>query len=82
MPGVRISRALQCKLNKRMILEDEALAVIAHCEETGAKLLRGETGTWLGRRKLGHMTYWVEYAFTEEGIRLIKAYCHRMSIEG
>lgn len=76
-----ISAQLKQKLNDEMILENEIEAVIKHCESSGRKIFHPGSGHYSGHLQIGPVTYWVEYALTSDGIDLIHAYSHRMSIE-
>lgn len=81
-PAVVISDELKQKLNKKLILEDEILEVIAYCEAGGNKVRNIKSSTFYGYRKIGRMTYWVEYRDINEGVELLNAYSHRMTIKG
>ena len=80
-----ISPEVAAKLSAEYILEEEALNVVEFCERTQRTIYNEETGTLSGYRKIGHMTYWVEYRKSEgsEGFthELVNAYTHRMEIE-
>lgn len=81
-PNIIISDKLKQKLNRNLILEEEAIDVISYCEASGSKVLNRKNNTFCGYRKIGYMTYWVEYRYAEEGIELVNAYSHRMTIRG
>ena len=70
------------KLDKNLILEDDLRDTIRHCEESGTKLLNPETGNFIGHRRLGTVTYWVEYRPAGESFEVVNTYSHRMQIEG
>lgn len=76
-----IDEALAVKMNRELILEEDAQDVIDFCEQDGYKLLNEETGHYIGHLMQNHMTYWVEYRPEGEGFRLVNIYCHRMRIE-
>jgi hypothetical protein len=79
--NLQMSPQTRQKLSDEMILETEVEAVIEHCESSGRKVMDPETGHFIGHLKIGSMTYWAEYAPTEDGYELFNAYSHRMSIE-
>lgn len=68
------------KMNDRMILEEELSRVIRECEEEDRYLLDADTGYRICHRKLGYVTYWVEYAWEEGKCVVRNAYSHRMVI--
>ena len=76
-----MEESLRNKLSAELILESDMAAVIAACEKEGQKLLDTATGHFIGHKKLGHMTYWAEYAPEGDGYRLYKGYAHRMCLE-
>lgn len=88
--GIRlhIGEELKKKLNDELILEQDVMAVVEYCEESGSKVLDVESGHIFGYKQIGHFTYWVEYRPGQEGFdsnrtsrfELINAYCHRMNI--
>lgn len=82
LPNVVINDALKQKLSTGYILEDDILDVISYCEDSGNKILDEEKNTFCGYKEIGYMTYWVEYKYIKDGIELINAYSHRMSIRG
>lgn len=76
-----ITKDLEEKMNKELILEEDALNVIQFCENNNQKLRNNDTGHYIGHLKQNYMTYWVEYSPEAEGYRLFNIYCHRMNIE-
>jgi len=77
-----VSEQLREKLDRDKILETDLLNVIEHCEETGAKVMDPEKGSFFGHMQIGKMTFWVEYRITQKNeYELINGYCHRMKIE-
>lgn len=81
MIKLRISPELKEKLNKELLLEEDILSVVEHCESSGRKVIDPETGHCFGYMEIGRLTYWVEYRPLEEEFELINAYSHRMKIE-
>ncbi|MDR3671407.1 MAG: FAD-dependent oxidoreductase [Holophaga sp.] len=76
-----IAPELRAKLDRELLLETEVMAVIEHCEATGAKLFDPVAGTCSGHLRIGNLTFWVEYRPAPGGFQLVNAYSHRMSIE-
>ena len=81
-PAVIISDELKQKISRNLILEDDILDVIADCEAGGSKVWNRKNNNFYGYRKIGRMTYWVEYRYRNEGIELVNVYSHRMTIKG
>ncbi|MDR2089745.1 MAG: NAD(P)-binding protein [Clostridiales Family XIII bacterium] len=81
-PRLRIGEALLAQMDADRILEEEVRAVVAFCERTGRKVRDASGGACAGYRRIGHMSYWVEYRPLEgeEGFELLRAYAHRMEI--
>ena len=76
--------SLREKLNTLHILEEEMYNVVQFCEASGRTIYNEETDTYTGYRKIGRMTYWVEYRKSGDAQKtmvLLNAYCHRMEIE-
>ena len=73
---------LEQKLDKLLILENDIIETIEFCETTGSLLQNPDTGSYIGHRRLGLVTYWVEYTKEENQYIVINAYSHRMQIEG
>jgi hypothetical protein len=81
---LHISDTLKQKLDSQKILEEEVSDVVSNLLRTGRYVINKTAGTKSGYRKLGYMTYWVEFREASGGegeIELINAYSHRMSIE-
>ena len=49
-----IPEAVLDKMNSLLIAEEDVAGVIRHCEQTGSRLLREESGTLLGHRQNRH----------------------------
>ncbi|MGI6361426.1 MAG: pyridine nucleotide-disulfide oxidoreductase/dicluster-binding protein [Bacillota bacterium] len=77
-----ISPELTKKLNKLLIIEDDLINVIKHCEATGNKILEENTGNIIGHLRQGIITYWVIYKKNGDQYEVVNAYSHRMQIEG
>lgn len=78
-----MSDEVRHKLSEEFILEQEAADAVSFCEKTGRTLLNQETNSLTGYRKIGNLTYWVEYKKTDKAdtFELLNAYTHRMTIE-
>lgn len=80
--AIRMRPELLGKLNEMLIVEADLRDTIDYCEETGRKLRDAKTGHLIGHRRLGVMTYWVEYEMAGDECTVFNAYNHRMQIEG
>jgi deoxyribose-phosphate aldolase len=67
-------------INNNEISRDEIRAVISQAETTGAKFIHTGTGRFIASRRLGTVTYWVWYSFSNGRCIVHKAYSHRMEI--
>ncbi|TGE39324.1 FAD-dependent oxidoreductase [Desulfosporosinus fructosivorans] len=79
--NLEIPSELMKTMNDYLILEEDVLAVIEHCEATGNVLQNKSTGEFTGHLSQGVITYWVTYEKTDSGYKLKKVYSHRMKIE-
>ena len=80
---LKMAPELRQKLHDERLLETDIAAVIATCEASGNKVLDPATGTFSGHLLIGQMTCWVEYRPAPgAGFELVRAYAHRMRIEG
>lgn len=76
-----ISPELAEKMDRVLILAEDALRTVAFCEASNAKLLDGETGDFIGHLRDGTLTYWVRYKVENGMYTLLNIYCHRVKIE-
>ncbi|MDD4200836.1 MAG: FAD-dependent oxidoreductase [Eubacteriales bacterium] len=78
-----MSDEVRHKLSEEFILEHEAADAVSFCEKTGRTLLDQEKNSYIGYRKIGNLTYWVEYRKTNKPdcFELLNAYTHRMTID-
>jgi Fe-S oxidoreductase len=81
MPKFQMSRAVREKLDREHLLEEDIEAVMESCEAGGRVVIDPETSHRYGYGVIGHLTHWVEYVKSDEGIELINAYSHRMTID-
>ncbi len=78
---LKLGADISAKLNRERILEEEIKEVIEFCEASGRKVKLAERDTFSGYRRIGHMTYWVEYRKDGDSFELLNAYSHRMQID-
>lgn len=80
---VNVNPELEQKLNKAKTLMEDVIEVVEFCENTKRCIYNKETDTYTGYRKIGYITYWVEYKKTDEPdvFELVNAYSHRIKIE-
>ena len=81
MPKFQMSRAVREKLDREHLIEEDIEAVMESCEAVGKFAIDPETSHRYGYDVIGHLTHWVEYVKSDEGIELINAYSHRMTID-
>lgn len=81
-----ISESVLDKMNNLLISEEDVAGVIRHCEETGSKLIREDSGTFIAYRQIGIITYWVEFSLEkssgEDVYKVLNVYSHRLMIVG
>ena len=84
LPPVRLllTEDIQALLQQRGIIETYIMEVIRDAERSSNKLLNVDSGRFIGHKRIGHITCWVEYQKEEEAYRVYNAYMHRMEIEG
>jgi hypothetical protein len=75
-----IDDALREKMDRALIWEDDLLAVIDYARAGDRELLDEETGVLTAHRRIGAVTYWVQYRDEGDTIRLVNAYSHRLAI--
>ncbi len=78
---IEISYEVLKKADERFILEDDIKQVIWQAEQTGYKFIRSENGYSIAHRKLGMVTYWVEYFISESIYVIVNVYSHRMELQ-
>lgn len=78
-----MSDEVRKKLSEEFILEQEAADAVSFCEKTGRTFLNQDKNSYTGYRKIGNLTYWVEYQKIDkhDTFELLNAYTHRMTIE-
>lgn len=75
-----LSDDIEKKMDDRYILLNEIKQVIHHAETDGVKFIDKGTGHSIAHLKIGHVTYWVEYAQSGDGYKVYKTYSHRIQI--
>ena len=78
--NIEISSDMIEKMNRLLILEEEACRVIEHCETTGNKFYDVEKNCFIGHLQIGIITYWVNYEKHGDKYILTNVYSHRMEI--
>ena len=69
-------------MRHRGVSESYVMQVIAEAERTSVKLVNMDNGRFIGHRRIGKITCWVDYQKVEDAYRVHNAYMHRMEIEG
>jgi Fe-S oxidoreductase len=84
---LRVPDELLRKMDAEKILEDDVYRVVDFARRTGRKIFDPAAGTHSCYRKIGHMTYWVDYRESEgrsaaekEELTVTGVYAHRMAI--
>jgi hypothetical protein len=75
-----LSDGIVQKMDDRFILEDELRQVVCFAEENGNKLISRENGHIFAHKKIGHVTYWVEYTKAGDGFEIVSVYSHRIQL--
>ena len=75
-----IPPALADQMDRALITAEDAERTVAHCEESGMRLLDNDTGELVGHLKFGALTYWVRYRLEDGGAALRDIYCHRAAL--
>ncbi len=69
------------RMDSRMILTDDVIAVLNDFRMTGEAILDSETGFMVARKRIGNATFWVQFTETGENAYLVHgAYSHRMNV--
>ena len=70
------------RMEDRFILRQDVQEAVEGIERTGQKFLEKESGHFVGSWRPRHVTFWVEYAISDEGCVIYDAWCHRMWLPG
>jgi Fe-S oxidoreductase len=76
-----ISEAVRLDMERRLILIDDIVAVIAEAEASGRRLIDPATGRRIASRRVGEVTFWADYQARGSGFVLARAWSHRMNVE-
>ena len=69
-------------LETRRILEDDLRQVLHQARNGARSLVHGEDGRRIVAAELGEVTFWVEFRDVKDGFEVLRAWSHRMRIEG
>ncbi len=78
---LEISDEVRLDMERRLILVEDVVAVITEAEATGRRLVDPATGRRIASRRVGEVTFWVDYAVRGGGFVLARAWSHRMNVE-
>ncbi len=76
--GLIISDDVRALMERRLVTQEDAAAVIAAAEASGKKLFCPDRGSYIASLRPDIITYWVEYA--QNGKTVLNAYSHRVRI--
>ena len=77
--ALTMSSDMEATINKRGILKSDIKDVIAYAEGGEKLYIEGEDH-FLGKKRMGNFTAYVEYAIAESGYKILDAYSHRVSL--
>lgn len=77
-----IADEVLARMEDRFILRQDVQEAVEGIERTGQKFLEKESGHFVGSWRPRHVTFWVEYAISDEGCVIYDAWCHRMWLPG
>jgi hypothetical protein len=73
-----IAEDMFCKMDRLLISEEEVYETICHCERDASYFVDRETATRIAYKKVGLITFWVEYNRLDSNIEVVNAYSHRI----
>ncbi len=73
-----MSLELTEKLEKTHILHSDIATVIGQAEATNERLVDPDSGHYTAYRRIGNVTFWVEYVPVDKGYQVFNSYSHRM----
>lgn len=79
---VEFSQELLPLLEDRFLLREDLIQVIAEAERTGRRFAPLGGGRFLASLRPRRVTFWVEYEPKGEGFSALRAWSHRMSVQG
>lgn len=69
-------------MDNRMILKSDIVSVMDYIRLSGEAIEDGETGLYIGRQRIGNVTFWVKFTRDSDSCYTVHgAYSHRMQIE-
>ena len=77
-----ISAEVTRYLEMRHVLEDEVKQVIFYAETTGDKLYQPDANRYLGKLKIGKVTFYADYSYGDNNFIVRYGYAHRSQIVG
>jgi ferredoxin len=78
--AVTIPEELLAKMYDDRILEDDVRKTVENCETTGNVVYDPSRDLYIAHLRIGIITYWVEYAKSDQGCVLSSAFSHRVEI--
>jgi Fe-S oxidoreductase len=83
LPNVQLVIAddVRADMERKLILVEDVVRVVAHAEASGDKLRDNASGRTIASFRVGSFTCWVEYDCTPQGYVVRRAYGHRMEVE-
>ncbi len=78
--GLTIPDELLTRMYDERILESDVRRTIEYCESTGNAVYDPSRQVYMGHLRIGVITYWVEYAKSDQGYTLTNVFSHRMEI--
>jgi glutamate synthase (NADPH/NADH) small chain len=78
--NIVLSEEMVNKMEDRLILVEDLEKVLDYAENTKSKFIDSDNGHYIAHRKLGHVTYWVEYEVEGDQYIIHNTYSHRMEI--
>jgi hypothetical protein len=78
--GVTIPEELLAQMYRDRILEEDVYKTVEYCESTGNAVFDPNRDLYIGHLRIGVITYWVEYAKSDQGCVLQSVYSHRVEI--
>ena len=77
---LNIPEALLQKMDKQLISEDDVYETITFSEQEDLAVVNASSGTKTGHKRIGIMTYWVEYRREGDTVDVANVYSHRLHV--
>lgn len=74
--SLKLTDEMQEIMEDRGIREDDIREVLEYAESTGKKLYVEGEERYLAKKKIGNVTFNVEYAPTSDGVEILNLYSH------